>query len=260
MSPKLGLPGTFLCICLAAALLRLVLIAYSVYHDARHALKYTDIDYKVFSDAASYVAYPSDHLGNRASGPLARILGLDSFLGDPYTRDTYRYTPLLSLLLLPNVLVHPTFGKFLFAISDLVVGVLAYLILVRRKVTPAKASLYVGAAWLLNPMVANISTRGSSEALLGVMVMSTLALAEWGHWDACALVFGLAVHFKIYPVIYATSLLANLHVDGSKWFLNRAQVRLACVSFAAFMLLNVVMYSMCVRAYSYSSLCSSEIF
>jgi phosphatidylinositol glycan class M len=247
MSLKPAFSHTFLWIFLAAALLRLGLIAYSVHHDARHALKYTDIDYKVFTDATSYLVSPDGRLGNNSSGPLARRSGLDSLVGDPYVRDTYRYTPLLAILLIPNVLVHPTFGKILFALSDLLVGGLLYSMLVRRGSTPAKASLYVGALWLLNPMVANISTRGSSEALLGVMVVSTLALAERGRWDACAVVFGLAVHFKIYPVIYAASLLAKLHVRGSRWWpFNAAQIRLGCISFAAFMLLNLVMYSMCV--------------
>lgn len=35
--------------------IRLLAVAYSVYHDATNLVKYTDIDYSVFTDAASYV-------------------------------------------------------------------------------------------------------------------------------------------------------------------------------------------------------------
>lgn len=36
-------------------LIRLAATLYSVYHDATNLVKYTDIDYSVFTDGASYV-------------------------------------------------------------------------------------------------------------------------------------------------------------------------------------------------------------
>jgi phosphatidylinositol glycan class M len=48
----------------------------------------------------------------------------------PYKRETYRYTPLLALLLAPNAWLHPSFGKYLFAVCDLVNGWLIYQLLV----------------------------------------------------------------------------------------------------------------------------------
>ncbi len=58
-----------------SALIRILLILYSEYHDSRSptGLKYTDIDYKVFSDAARYILHPED--GNRAQGPLGLDIG-----------------------------------------------------------------------------------------------------------------------------------------------------------------------------------------
>ena len=56
-------------ILLISSLLRVALIIYSEWHDAHSIVKYTDVDYRVFSDAAQFVLQPS--LENRAEGPLA---------------------------------------------------------------------------------------------------------------------------------------------------------------------------------------------
>jgi GPI mannosyltransferase 1 subunit M len=61
-------------------------------------VRYTDVDYLVFSDAASLMA----------SGK------------SPYERSTYRYSPLLAFLLMPNSVIHPSWGKFLFSASGMI--------------------------------------------------------------------------------------------------------------------------------------------
>src|SRR5579862_4467571 len=61
---------------LASILLRLGLLLYGIYHDAHSPLKYTDVDYFVFTDAARYINAKQS----------------------PYNRETYRYTPLLAWL------------------------------------------------------------------------------------------------------------------------------------------------------------------
>lgn len=63
--------------------LRLSLIGYAEIQDKYFNLKYTDIDYSVYTDGANYV--------------------LDG--GTPYDRHTYRYTPILAYLMTGNILL-----------------------------------------------------------------------------------------------------------------------------------------------------------
>ncbi|KAG8708448.1 GPI mannosyltransferase 1 [Ceratobasidium sp. 394] len=249
---------------LFATALRLALITYGDYHDRHSSLKYTDIDYRVFSDASHFLSHPSD--GNTAAGFIPHVLSWS--LGDPYTRSTYRYTPILALLTLPNEFLHPAFGKGVFVACDLLVGYLLYRIFLRVMQAPSSgpkplagsnpapepdtsvnyqrlAITWVGALWLLNPMVANISTRGSAESVLGAMVVSTLSLVLSNHLDWAAILLGLSVHFKIYPVIYGASILAWIDRQAP---LNRPftkkRIRFAAISALTFAILNAVMYSM----------------
>jgi phosphatidylinositol glycan class M len=60
---------------LASAFLRVGLILYSEWHDARSVVKYTDVDYRVFSDAARFLFHPSND--NIARGPLTSKFNLD---------------------------------------------------------------------------------------------------------------------------------------------------------------------------------------
>lgn len=78
-------------------ILRVALILYGEWQDTHLEVRYTDVDYLVFSDAASYMA-----------------------MGDsPYKRTTYRYSPLLAFLLIPNSIIHRSWGKFLFSASGM---------------------------------------------------------------------------------------------------------------------------------------------
>ncbi|KAJ4420251.1 GPI mannosyltransferase 1 [Gnomoniopsis sp. IMI 355080] len=192
--------------------LRIFLLLYGLWQDAHSPLKYTDIDYLVFTDAARFVA--QNH-------PLG-----------PYARETYRYTPLLSWLLLPTTwttsshshwidVAYFSFGKILFAAADLLAGWLIERVLTMRNgsgpatMTAQRARAFA-AIWLLNPMVATISTRGSSEGLLAVLVMALLWATLARRVSIAAVLLGVGVHFKIYPFIYAPAIV---------WWMDDARMR-----------------------------------
>jgi len=60
--------------------LRIVLILYSEWHDAHSVVKYTDIDYRVFSDATRFLLNPGP--GNRAQGFLGHLLDIGEWVFD----------------------------------------------------------------------------------------------------------------------------------------------------------------------------------
>ena len=229
----------------AAFTLRLTFLLYGLWQDANSPLKYTDIDYYVFTDAARYVARGRS----------------------PYARDTYRYTPLLAWLLLPTTWGGAfwfSFGKILFAVSDLVAGWLIVRILKTTQKLSTERALKFASIWLLNPMVATISTRGSSEGMLGVMVVALLWAVVANRISLAGILLGLAVHFKIYPFIYGASILWSLddpkysyeikkpqEASASKlksWiqaierFTNPSRINLTITALATFSSLNVSMY------------------
>lgn len=148
--------------------------------------------------------------------------------GSPYQRPTYRYTPLLAWLLTPNIVVDARFGKLLFCLVDVLNGAIIY-----RQVTahsqsaagsqngsdqfdffPAAVVAQVLAVagerraligcclWLFNPITCVVSTRGNAETLVTLLVLVALDLHRRRRYAASGFWLGLAVHFKIYPVIY----------------------------------------------------------
>ncbi|KAJ3317857.1 GPI mannosyltransferase 1 [Boothiomyces sp. JEL0866] len=155
--------------------LRLAFLVYGYYQDQHPIIKYTDIDYSVFTDAARYVA------DNQS----------------PYLRKTFRYTPVLAWLLVPNV-YFIYWGKILFCICDLIVGMILY----------DMAGLW-SLFWLANPFVIVISTRGNAESVLLCLVFLVLYYLK-RNIHLAAFFYGLSIHFKIYPIIYCIPLYFGL--------------------------------------------------
>ncbi|KAI1465299.1 glycosyltransferase family 50 protein [Daldinia caldariorum] len=228
----------------AATILRITMSLYGLWQDANSPLKYTDIDYLVFTDAARFT--------------------FASASKSPYTRETYRYTPLLAWLLYPTTWPGTfwfSFGKVLFAAADLLAGYLIIRILQgpALRMSEDRACRYAS-IWLLNPMVATISTRGSSEGLLGVLVMALLWAVLEKRVGFAGVLLGLGVHFKIYPFIYAPAIMwwmdaqrmgrkPDFQTQAGKpgqviAFITPDRVWLAIVSLTTFISLNLVMYAL----------------
>ena len=189
-------------------------------------------------------------------------------LRSPYHRATYRYTPILALLLTPNEFIHPSFGKYLFAACDILAGIIIHKLL-SKLILPwvpsstknatsqptqwaAKATLLT-AIHLFNPMVFAISTRGSSESILSLFVLCTLYLCLEERWDLAAIFLGLSTHWKIYPFIYGVSCLCVISsgttrncyslTDNLRRVISMRTARFVVLSAGTFTLLGVLMYA-----------------
>lgn len=216
-------------IIIVSILLRIGFFLFGIYQDNYMTVKYTDIDYLVFSDAASYV--------NQGKSP--------------YLRETYRYTPLLAWILVPNSwsTYWYNFGKLIFVISDIITGIIIVKLLKSLKNVSENKSIILSGIWLLNPMVITISTRGSSESVLTVMIMLSVYYLQKQKVILSSIFLGLLIHFKIYPIIYLPSILLYLS-NSSKPLLDFPIVRwvnvtnikylfFTCITLAS---LNLLMY------------------
>ncbi|KAI8818750.1 PIG-M-domain-containing protein [Fimicolochytrium jonesii] len=170
----------FLRIAALSLLLHLGFLFYGFVQDQHPVVKFTDVDYLVFTDGARFVAEGKS----------------------PYQRATYRYTPALAFLVLPNVLVHNLWGKLLFSVCDLAAGWFTHSILRMQGMNADRAAKY-SAIWLLNPFVVAISTRGNAESIVAVLTLGTLWTLLAKRPRLSAVLLGVSVHFKLYPIIYA---------------------------------------------------------
>lgn len=170
-------------LCHVALLFRIILIIYGEWQDKNMLVKYTDIDYHVFTDAARNVYHGRS----------------------PYERATYRYTPLLALVLTPNISLHQAFGKVLFILFDVLTGYLLYKIQIHRGFQE-KTAVFSACLWMFNPVAATVSSRGNAESIMAFLVLATLYSALKGKALLTAVFLAFAVHFKIFPVIYSLPL------------------------------------------------------
>jgi len=208
-----------------AALIRLALIGYSQHHDMTGEVKYTDIDYTVFTDAAR-------HVNNG---------------GSPYDRATYRYTPLIAYMLTPNIFLSPVFGKLVFVFFDILSGYLIFCI-VRQEIGGDEGmARLASAAWLVNPLVCTISSRGSAESLIVALVLLTIYFYNEKLYVLCGIFYGLAIHMKIYPLMYCLALYNPLTDKSgvlSLFHLSKPRLRLVLSTVMTLVFLTLLFFSM----------------
>ena len=208
-------------------LIRLCLLLYGEWQDRHFAVKFTDVDYYVFSDAAKLIVEGQS----------------------PYLRLTYRYTPILSLLLTLNHYLFYSFGKLLFIACDVLTGWLIYRILTLRG-TPESLKLISCSFWLLNPLTAAVSSRGNAESVLSFLVLLSLYFVLRGRIFLSAVAYGLSVHMKIFPIIYSLPLFLFLdesytgtsHKSRLSRFLSPARMKFTLYSAATFVITTISCY------------------
>lgn len=193
---------SFMSHCLLAFIVRLVLILYANFHDEYFAVPYTDVDYKVFTDAARHVAEQRS----------------------PFERHTYRYSPFLAWLLVPNIILHKDFGKVLFSVVDILIAVLIRNILARQKCDKT-AKNFCALLWLYNPLTLVISTRGNADSLAVLLVILTLDLLQRDKITLAGLLHGVSVHFRLYPLIFSLPMFLSLY-KGNRFLPNKDQWKL----------------------------------
>ena len=218
---------TFHVLLLVSLLIRLCLLLYGEWQDRYFAVKFTDVDYYVFSDAAKLIVEGQS----------------------PYLRLTYRYTPILSLLLTLNHYLFYPFGKLLFIACDVLTGWLIYRILSLRG-TSQSLKLISCSFWLLNPLTAAVSSRGNAESVLSFLVLLTLYFILRGRIFLSAVTYGLSVHMKIFPIMYSLPLFLFLdehftgtsHASPLSKFLNPARIKFTVYSAATFVITTLSCY------------------
>ena len=157
-----------------------VLIAFGEWQDRHGHSGYTDIDYWVYSDAAHHVYHG----------------------GSAFDRHTYRYSPLLAWLLLPNEFIAGWWGKALFSAAGVIAGILIYRI--------TNKNVMYASLWLFSPLTLNISTRGSSDSLLILLVLLVFHELRVGRLRSAAIWYGLSVHLRIFPIFFAIPIMFHI--------------------------------------------------
>ena len=214
----------FLCI-----VVRAILLAPSTF--AVNNLDYEDIDYTVYTDGTHYV-----------------LQG-----GSPYDRITYRYTPLISWLAIPNVLLFRNFGKLLFCFIDLL-----NIILTRELIeteTGHRMGLPLHAINCFNILPGYASTRGSFENMVSFIVFLSVYLIMKRRYVLAALLHGFSVHLKIYPIIFSVPIYLFIERDrlrSNTWigdivnanFFNRKRIMFGLVSAGTLLFFTVFFYAL----------------
>ncbi|XP_013178525.1 PREDICTED: GPI mannosyltransferase 1 [Papilio xuthus] len=238
---------------IAGLAIRLGLIVYGDYHDNYYDVAYTDVDYKVFTDAARHV------LAGKS----------------PYARHTYRYSPIIAYLLIPNIMLHKDFGKILFSVFDILLTIILKTLVENQLKSKegGRISNYCSYFWLYNPLSIAISTRGNGDSvscffiILSIFFLQTDKVKSLIKYVLSGILLGISIHLRIYPLAFSFPMYLSLceykinrNTDLKTGFLallpNKKQslLALSCIS-----TLVIMTYSMFLK-YGYEFLFETYIY
>lgn len=107
--------------------------------------------------------------------------------------------------MLPNVYFNEIYGKFIFSILDMICAVLIYRILIEDllnlKLT-YKQCIRTVMYYLYNPVIINVCTRGSSEAIVTLFVLLTLYYLLKRKIVVAGILFGFSYTFWLCEYVY----------------------------------------------------------
>lgn len=143
--------------------------------------------------------------------------------GSPYQRHTYRYTPLVAYICMVNNYIHPLAAKFVWAIADIIVGIYMWRVLDIMNDSRKESNWKYVAFWQFNPLIFHLSTRGSNDNTIALLVFVAFYYLLKRQYVMAGIFYGLSIHFKIYPIVYAvvfylyTDCDVQLIEEGKRW-------------------------------------------
>ena len=228
---------------------RILMIYVSTLVDSYFHIQYTDVDYLVITD------------------------GSKNF--NPYNRETFRYSPIIAWLVIPNNYISQDYGKILFSCIDTICSYIMHLIILQLQ--PERSSSDEGDIrqfscnsnilslnptsvvwlWALNPLSIVLSTRGSFDCISNLMLVMTMFHVIKKHFVFAGLWYGLFIHFRIYPIIYILVFLVyifNNHKTSAVDSSSQKQAVVASLYFLAATLTSVflcTLISYCLYGHDY---------
>ena len=179
-------------------IIRLIVIYLTVHlenYTSYGNLKYTDIDYRVYTAAAALI------IQNKS----------------PYELKTYRYPPLLAIIMTPNVLLFHSFGKIFFSFFDAMITYATWknveLLTFDSNNNFENNRNYIW-YWIcvMNPISINICTRGSSDSIINYLLLMLIYRFQRKQYFIGGLLFGFAIYWRLYPIIYTLTLISYIYI------------------------------------------------
>ena len=106
----------------------------------------------------------------------------------------------------------------------------------------------------MNPLILALSTRGSNDNTISLLVYITFYFLLKRQYFLAGLFYGLSVHFKIYPIIYSIVFYFYIDCDvkliesGRRWealkknFITKNRIVFTLVSASTFLILTYYFY------------------